>query len=229
MIIFRTPAFLRFFFSNLLWRVPTEAKEIYLTFDDGPVPGPTEFVLDQLNRFNAKATFFCIGDNIRKHPAIFSRIVNEGHTIGNHTFHHLKGWGTSTEKYVANVELCDAEIGRQHTEKVAQSVTDYQLPTTNLFRPPYGRIRSKQIHALEPKYRIVMWDVLTSDYNQSLSPENCLRGSLRATRPGSIVVFHDSLKAEKNLRYVLPRFLEQKTQEGFVFKALGFHGTSHQP
>jgi peptidoglycan-N-acetylglucosamine deacetylase len=227
--IFRTPALLRFFFPNLLWRVPTESKQIYLTFDDGPVPGPTEFVLDQLNRCNAKATFFCIGDNVFKYPSIFSRIVNEGHAIGNHTFNHLKGWGTSTEKYVANVELCDREISRQYTEKVAQSLTDYRLPKTNLFRPPYGRIRSKQIHTLESKYKIVMWDVLTSDYNQALSPENCLKGSLRATRPGSIVVFHDSLKAEKNLRYVLPRFLEQKMQEGFVFKALSEPGTSHQP
>jgi len=223
-IIFRTPAFLRFFFPNLLWRVPTEAKEIYLTFDDGPVPGPTEFVLDQLNQFNAKATFFCIGDNIRKHPAIFSRIVNEGHTIGNHTFHHLKGWGTSTEKYVANVELCSVEIYKQ-SSIIESLATDHQL----LFRPPYGRIRSKQVNALASKYKIVMWDVLTSDYNQSLSPENCLRGSLRATRPGSIIVFHDSLKAEKNLRYVLPRFLHEKAQEGFIFKSLSYSVASHQP
>ncbi len=229
MTIFRTPAPLRLIFPNLLWRVATESKEVYLTFDDGPVPGPTEFVLDQLNRFNAKATFFCIGDNIRKHPAIFSRIVNEGHAIGNHTFHHLKGWGTSTEKYVANVELCDKEISRQYTEKVSVPPADYQLPIANLFRPPYGRIRSKQIRALESNYRIVMWDVLTSDYNQSLSAEKCLRGSLRATRNGSIVVFHDSLKAEKNLRYVLPRFLDEKAQEGFVFKSLDYPVTSHWP
>lgn len=222
MLLYRTPAFLPWIFSKLLWRVETNAKEIYLTFDDGPIPGPTEFVLDTLKQFNAKATFFCIGDNIRKHPEIFQRIVTEGHAIGNHTFNHIKGWGTSTENYVSNVERCANEISK------TLPVTGYQLPTTGnqqpgtgfLFRPPYGRIRPKQIDALKAKYQIVMWDVLTSDYNQSQSPEACLKGSIRATRPGSIVVFHDSLKAERNMKYALPKYLEYFVKQGYTFKEL---------
>ena len=230
MLLYRTPAFLPWIFSNLLWRVETKAKEIYLTFDDGPIPGPTEFVLDTLKQFNAKATFFCIGDNIRKNPEIFQQVIGEGHTVGNHTFNHMKGWGTATEKYVSNVELCADEI------RETLPIAGYQLPaclpnrqitsstlleTSLLFRPPYGRIRPKQINALKSKYQIVMWDVLTSDYNQSQSPEACLKGSIKATRSGSIVVFHDSLKAERNMKYALPRYLEHFVKQGYIFKELG--------
>lgn len=210
-ILFRTPSILPFLFPTLTWRVKTSEKELFLTFDDGPISGPTEFVLEELEKFNAKATFFCIGDNICKHPEIFQRIVAEGHEIGNHTFHHLKGWGTSTEKYVDNVKLCQDQI------------SSFQPPASKkLFRPPYGRIRGKQIDHLKDQYKIIMWDVLTSDYAQSQSPEKCLRGSIRATRPGSIVVFHDSLKAEKNIRYVLPRYLQHFSGLGFTFKILNF-------
>lgn len=222
MLIYRTPAFLPWIFSNLLWRMETKAKEIYLTFDDGPIPGPTEFVLDTLKQFNAKATFFCIGENISKHPEIFQQVIIEGHAVGNHTFNHMKGWGTSTEKYVSNVELCANEI----REKLP--IADYQLPVTSkkqletslLFRPPYGRIRPKQIIALKGKYQIVMWDVLTSDYSISQYPEACLKGSIKATRPGSIVVFHDSLKAARNMKYALPRYLEYFVRQGYIFKEL---------
>jgi len=209
--LFRTPSILPFLFPTLTWRVKTSEKELFLTFDDGPISGPTEFVLEELEKFNAKATFFCIGDNICKHPEIFQRIVAEGHEIGNHTFHHLKGWGTSTEKYVDNVKLCQDQI------------SSFQPPASKkLFRPPYGRIRGKQIDHLKDQYKIIMWDVLTSDYAQSQSPEKCLRGSIRASRPGSIVVFHDSLKAEKNIRYVLPRYLQHFSGLGFTFKILNF-------
>jgi peptidoglycan-N-acetylglucosamine deacetylase len=213
--VFRIPAILPWMFPKLLWRVQTEAKEIYLTFDDGPVPGPTEFVLDTLKKYNAKATFFCIGDNIQKHSAIFKRTVEEGHSIGNHTFNHIKGWGTSTEKYVANVESCESEINKW------LQVSGSKFPVSSIFfRPPYGRIRTKQIKALKNKYQIVMWDVLTSDYSQSLSPEKCLAGSIKATRPGSIIVFHDSMKAEKNMSYTLPRYLDCFSQQGYSFKVL---------
>jgi peptidoglycan-N-acetylglucosamine deacetylase len=232
--VFRIPAILPWMFPKLLWRVQTEAKEIYLTFDDGPVPGPTEFVLDALKKYNAKATFFCIGDNIQKHSAIFKRTVEEGHAIGNHTFNHIKGWGTSTEKYVANVELCAVEINNQFLVSGYQlpvsslqpptsyplPLTSHLLPLTNLFRPPYGRIRTKQISALIDRYQIVMWDVLTSDYSQSLSPEKCLAGSIKATRAGSIIVFHDSLKAEKNMTYALPRYLNHFKEQGYTFSTL---------
>jgi peptidoglycan-N-acetylglucosamine deacetylase len=219
--MFRTPSILPWLFPQLTWRIKTGQKELFLTFDDGPVLGPTEFVLDELKKYNAKATFFCIGNNIQKNKEIFNRIISQGHQVGNHTFNHIKGWGTSTEKYVANVELCNVEISNQ------LRVTDHRLPNTshqppftNLFRPPYGRIRTKQIKALKNDYQIVMWDVLTSDYSQSLSPEKCLVGSIKATRPGSIIVFHDSLKAEKNMSYVLPRYLDHFTNQGYSFKVL---------
>ncbi|MBL7846872.1 MAG: polysaccharide deacetylase family protein [Cyclobacteriaceae bacterium] len=182
-------------------------KNLYLTFDDGPVPGPTEFVLDELARAKAKSTFFCIGDNVRKHPEVYQRIIQEGHAVGNHTFNHLSGWKTPVDAYVDNVALCDREMKREGKQPA------------KLFRPPYGRITRRQIGRLS-EYRIVMWDVLTNDYAKSLSREACLRGSLAATRPGSIIVFHDSLKAEKNMSYVLPRFLDHFGSQGFSFKAL---------
>jgi peptidoglycan/xylan/chitin deacetylase (PgdA/CDA1 family) len=192
----------------LLWRVATDQKELFLTFDDGPVPGPTEFVLDELKKAEAKATFFCIGDNVRKHPHIFEKVLDGGHAIGNHTFNHLKGWSTSPTKYQDNIALCESQF------------KNHQAPASNLFRPPYGRITSAQIKALRSNYKIVMWDVLTSDYAKSISPDRCLRGSIRATRPGSIIVFHDSLKAERNMTYALPRFLDYFASQGFAFRTL---------
>lgn len=197
-----------------MWRVPTQKKELYLTFDDGPVNGPTEFVLEELKRFNAKATFFCIGDNVRKHPDVFEKVVAEGHTIGNHTFNHLKGWNTPLEFYLENIRKCE--------EQIASQVNNLKPETSNLeyFRPPYGRITMKQIKSLKDQYKIVMWDVLTHDYSKSISRQNCLDGSVNATRPGSIIVFHDSLKAERNLTHVLPKFLEHFSSQGYEFKSL---------
>jgi peptidoglycan/xylan/chitin deacetylase (PgdA/CDA1 family) len=209
--IFRTPFFLPRFYPSLLWRVPTEKKELFLTFDDGPVNGPTEFVLDELKKHNAKATFFCIGDNVRKHPQVFEKIVADGHTVGNHTFNHLKGWGASLEKYLANVEECKVYLASSRQPTV---------DSRQFFRPPYGRITSNQIKALKEKYTIVMWDVLTHDYLKNISRKDVLKGSVKATRTGSIIVFHDSFKAERNLTYVLPKFLEHFSNEGYEFKAL---------
>lgn len=203
---FRNPFFLPWLYPGLTWRMPSEEKALYLTFDDGPVHGPTEFVLDQLARVSAKATFFCIGDNVRKHPDVFDRILSEGHAVGNHTFHHLSGWKTPVEEYVANVRQCDEVLG-----------TGGMNPP--LFRPPYGRITRRQVSRLRD-HRIIMWDVLTNDYAKALSPEACLRGSLAATRNGSIVVFHDSLKAEKNMTFVLPRYLDHFRSQGYSFRSL---------
>ena len=203
---FRNPFFLPWLYPGLTWRMPSEEKALYLTFDDGPVHGPTEFVLDQLARVSAKATFFCIGDNVRKHPDVFERILSEGHAVGNHTFHHLSGWKTPVEEYVANVRQCDEVLG-----------TGGMNPP--LFRPPYGRITRRQVSRLRD-HRIIMWDVLTNDYAKALSPEACLRGSLAATRNGSIVVFHDSLKAEKNMTFVLPRYLDHFRSQGYSFRSL---------
>lgn len=207
MIPHRVPFFIPKLYPSLLWRMPAEAKTLYLTFDDGPVPGPTEFVLDELKKYSVKATFFCIGDNIRKHPDIFLRIVREGHMTGNHTFNHLNGWATDNVKYFENIE---------QSQKIAAV---QGAPGSKLFRPPYGRIKRSQIAGLN-NYKIVMWDVLSFDFNKNLSPQTCLRKTVRAVRNGSIIVFHDSLKAQTNMRYALPRFIEHFLDNGFKFEVL---------
>lgn len=211
-MIFRTPFFLPWFYPELVWKTDTQEKKIFLTFDDGPVPGPTEFVLETLKNFNAKATFFCIGDNVRKHPEVFAQVVHEGHAIGNHTFNHLKGWNYPTSEYLNNVSLCATQF---EVAGIPSSLSNSQ----QLFRPPYGRIKRSQIKALS-NYRIIMWDVLTHDYAKSYSPQRCLSGSVKATRPGSIVVFHDSMKAERNMKYALPRYLDHFSGMGFSFESL---------
>lgn len=210
-MVHRTPFFLPLLYSSLIWRMPFDSKALYLTFDDGPVPGPTEFVLETLRNSGAKATFFCIGENIKRHSTIFKEIFNHGHTIGNHTFNHLNGWKTRTEDYISNVRLCRDEIER---------LLGHDTSVASLFRPPFGRIRRDQIKSLSG-YKIIMWDVLSIDYNNGLLPEKCLRNTIAAARAGSIIVFHDSYKAEKNLRFALPRFLEHYLEQGFVFKAIG--------
>ena len=207
MNFYRTPRILPILYPQLMWRIPTEEKVIYLTFDDGPVPGPTEFVLDTLEKNQSLATFFCIGDNVLKNPSVFRKITEKHHAIGNHTFNHLKGWKYSTKEYVENTTKCAEVIGKENS----------------LFRPPYGRIKRSQIRALSNQI-IVMWDVLTHDYLASLSEEKCLKGSIAATRPGSIVVFHDSYKAEKNMTYALPRYIDHFSNLGFVFRSLPTHG-----
>lgn len=169
--------------------------------------GPTEFVLETLNNLKAQATFFCIGDNIRKYPRIFKNILAEGHGVGNHTHNHLNGWNTNVSEYIENVKLCEAEVG-QH---IANDST-----MNSLFRPPYGRITRKQMACLS-HFNIIMWDVLTMDYNSRLSPEKCLKNSISATRDGSIIVFHDSIKAAGNLMYALPRFIEHFSAQEYKF------------
>jgi len=208
MIPHRTPFVLPLIYPSLTWRIEPVDKELFLTFDDGPVPGPTEFVLEKLSQASIPATFFCIGDNIRKHPDVFRRITAGGHTVGNHTVNHVNGWKTSVAKYHGNVTEFDtlaAEAG-------------YQGPT-HLFRPPYGRITWKQIKMLAG-YRIIMWDVLSQDYHRHLSPEQCLRRTIQACRPGSIIVFHDSYKAEKNMNYALPRLIDFFSGKGYKFRGL---------
>ncbi|MBK5277420.1 MAG: polysaccharide deacetylase family protein [Bacteroidia bacterium] len=203
MMVHRTPFFLPWFYPSLIWRIPTNAKEIFLTFDDGPVPGPTEFVLDVLKKSEIKATFFSIGENVVMNKEIYQRIMQDGHTIGNHTFNHIKGWNHTDDEYLKNIEKCGHALGFN----------------AQLFRPPYGRIKKSQIPKLS-QYKIIMWDVLTSDYSKSISPERCLAGSIASTRPGSIVVFHDSLKAERNLTYALPRYIDHFLTEGYSFKCI---------
>ena len=208
MIPHRTPFFLPLLYPRLTWRMDPREKDLYLTFDDGPVPGPTESALDTLSRAAVTATFFCTGDNIRKHPRIFSRILGGGHAVGNHTVNHVNGWKLSAGKYIENVQAFDT-IAVQHGCHDG----------IRLFRPPYGRITREQIHSLRD-YRIIMWDVLSQDYNQRLTPENCLRRTLAACRPGSIIVFHDSYKSERNMEFVLPRLIEHMGAAGYRFRPI---------
>jgi peptidoglycan/xylan/chitin deacetylase (PgdA/CDA1 family) len=225
MYLIKSPLLLKWYYPSLLWNKSRTEKVIYLTFDDGPIPNVTDFVLKTLKVFNAKATFFCIGDNIVKHPEVFERVKNDGHAIGNHTFNHLKGWKTDNETYLQNTLKCQ------------------ELTQTDLFRPPYGRIRKSQIKSLKSVVRspksifqnqqsdlglktidsglnIVMWDVLSGDFDTKLSPEKCYQNVIKHTENGSIIVFHDSLKAFDRLSYALPKVLAYFTEKGFTFSTL---------
>lgn len=186
--------------------MPRGEKNIYLTFDDGPIPELTDWVLKTLEEHNAKATFFCVGENVDKHPEIFQRIITDGHRVGNHTHNHLNGRREPTERYLRNIAKCDAEFAKHELQ-------------TDLFRPPYGRFKIGQRQGLKNK-RIVMWDVLSKDYDQSLNADAILANSIEATKAGSIIVFHDNKKAEKNLKSVLPKYLSYFKAQGFQFIAL---------
>ena len=207
----RTPRLIMRIFSKYTWRFPSNKKEIFLTFDDGPTPEITEFVLDELKKYNAKATFFCIGKNIKNHPDIFDKIVSEGHSIGNHTQNHLKGWKTNSKNYIENVLECE-NIILSEVEKSQQF---------KLFRPPYGKIKKNQAKKLlEKKYKIIMWDVLSADFDTTISKEKCLQNVLKNTTRGSIIVFHDSIKAAEKMQYALPIVLKEFSEKGFIFKAI---------
>ena len=194
-------------FPKRVWAFPFSEKQVYLTFDDGPIPEVTPWVLDLLKKHQAKATFFCIGDNIRKYPELSRRIIAEGHAIGNHTFHHLNGWKTKPRNYIENVLKAEAEITNCNSSFVNRqsSIVNH----TSLFRPPYGRLTSKQAKQLQEKgYKIIMWDVLSADFDTDISEEKCFENVSKNIRLGSIIVFHDSLKAENNLRYALPKIID---------------------
>ncbi len=207
------PGWIKRFFSNFIWHIDTNEKAIFLTFDDGPIPEITEFVIDELAKFNAKATFFCVGENITKHPSIFEKIVSSGHAFGNHTYNHLKGWQTPNDVYFTNI------YKTEETMRLSKSGS-FSIENSKLFRPPYGRIKSSQAKALRESYKIIMWDVLTCDYDKNLDGDVCLRNAIKNTGPGSIVVFHDSVKAEKNLRFVLPRYLAHFSEAGYEFRKI---------
>lgn len=204
--LIKTPWWLRRLYPGLLWHMSREEKAIYLSFDDGPHPEVTPFVLDQLKRFNARASFFWIGKNVQQHPEIVARIVEEGHSLGNHTQHHLNGWKTSFSAY-----LDDVRAAKEHI-------------SSSLFRPPYGRITRQQAKAVKEllgnKSRIVMWDVLSADFDINLSGEQCLHYVVRYARPGSIIVMHDSAKAWPRLEYMLPRLLQFFHDKGYDMKAI---------
>lgn len=207
----KTNRFIKTIFPKYVWAIPTDTKEIFLTFDDGPIPEITEWVLHQLEQYNAKATFFCIGDNIQKHPAVFQKVIAQGHAVGNHTFNHLKGWETSLNVYIENTKKCTETI---NSFQPSQSfVTEHG----KLFRPPYGKIKPAQARELRCLgYKIIMWDVISMDFDAAVTPEKCLENVLKNVESGSIIVFHDSVKAWKNLEYVLPKTLEFLQERGFV-------------
>jgi len=207
-MLHRIPRWFQHLFPGYTWNLHTEEKVISLTFDDGPIPGITEWVLEILKEYEVKATFFVVGENVLRHPKIIKKIYESGHTIGNHTFHHLKGWGISAQRYFEDVERC-SDVIKKHTGS-----------SPKLFRPPHGRIMPAQAKSLRDKYELIMWDTLTVDYDKSLHEKKCLANSIRATRVGSIVVFHDSIKAEKNLRYMLPKYIAHFKELGYTFKTL---------
>jgi peptidoglycan/xylan/chitin deacetylase (PgdA/CDA1 family) len=182
--------------------VPTLEKKIYLTFDDGPVPHITSWVLDVLKKEEIKATFFCVGENVSKNPSIYKRILDEKHAVGNHTYNHMDGWSAHGNQYLRNVIKC-AEV-----------------VDSKLFRPPYGRIKKSQLDRISKQYSVIMWDVISGDYDKNTSKVQCLKNVIDYVRNGSIVVFHDSSKAQNNLEYALPKFIKYAKENGFVFEVL---------
>lgn len=219
MYFVKTPFYLKRVFGSMTWELPAQANPahtdpalapasgegqptLYLTFDDGPTPGITEFVLDELKRFDATATFFLVGSNAEKHPELVERMRAEGHAVGHHSYSHLNGWKTDDDTYLEDVHRAAELIGGP------------------LFRPPYGRIKITQIEALKRDHHIVMWDVISGDFDQSISRQQCLDNVLGNAKAGSIVVLHDSVKAEEKIRFVLPRVLERFAEKGFAFSAV---------
>ena len=200
-----TPWWLRKLFTGCVWDIKTREKVIYLSFDDGPHPTITPFVLNELQKYNAKATFFCIGDNVKKFPETYKAVIEAGHAIGNHTMHHINGWKTEDEKYIADINEAGKSI------------------ESNLFRPPYGRIKNSQLRKLQstqPKLQTIMWSVLAGDWIATLAPHKCFQQVKNNVYPGCIIVFHDSEKANERMSYVLPKLLEHFSKEGFVFKKI---------
>jgi peptidoglycan/xylan/chitin deacetylase (PgdA/CDA1 family) len=202
MYLVKTPPIIKTLFSDFIWNIDTEEKEVFITFDDGPIPELTPWVLDVLSEYGFKASFFCVGDNVRKYPEIYHRILAEGHTVGNHTYNHLNGWLTDQNSYIENIKKCD------------------RLVQTDFFRPPYGKMRRGQSAVIKTEKTIVMWDVLSGDFDQTITKEKCLSNVVDNYGPGSIIVFHDNVKAESNLKYTLPRFLQHLDDHGYTSLSL---------
>ncbi len=198
----KTSKWIQSVFRSITWQIPTEKKVIYLTFDDGPIPEVTPWVLETLANWNAKATFFCIGDNIRKNPEIFNQVLKAGHRVGNHTYNHLNGWKTRNKTYFQNIKQCAEYID------------------STIFRPPYGKLKISQNRHIKKAYQVVLWDVMSGDFDTRISAQQCLDNVLNNVEKGSIIVFHDSLKAEKHLRFVLPKVLDFYSKKGFRFDSL---------
>lgn len=214
MIPVKTPGIIKKMYPKYIWDFhKNEEKKIYLTFDDGPIPEVTEFVLEQLQQYHAKATFFCIGDNVKKHPVIFNQIIREEHAIGNHTMNHLKAWKTQNQQYIQNLLDCEYEILKHTSYPQSQK----------LFRPPYGQISIHKFREITKLgYNIILWDVLSKDWQQQITHKKCIKNVVHNGKPGSIIVFHDSIKAYKNLKVTLPETLRYFTEKGFTFDKITF-------
>jgi len=202
MVIVRIPRILKLVYPGLIWELSWNQKVLYLTFDDGPTPGITHEVLSILDRFNARATFFCIGRNAERHPEILQQVIENGHAVGNHTYSHLKGWFTSNNEYYNDIALAS------------------QFVASRFFRPAYGMITPSQVRHLKMQFRIVLWDVMSYDFQLATGKEKCLDIVIRHARAGSIVVFHDSVKASEKVLYALPRVLEYFGGMGFLFESI---------
>ncbi|SNR54901.1 Peptidoglycan/xylan/chitin deacetylase, PgdA/CDA1 family [Lutibacter agarilyticus] len=203
--IIKTPSLVKLFFNNWVWSFSSKEKTLYLTFDDGPTPEITNWTLNTLKEHNAKATFFCIGKNIAKYPEIYEKIKAQNHTVGNHTNNHLNGYKTTATTYLENIDLSEENSG----EKL------------NLFRPPYGKLKLSQAEQIRKKgYKIVMWDVLSADFDTKITSEECLANVIKNVKNGSIIVFHDSVKASEKLKFVLPKILEFYKAKGYTFNAI---------
>lgn len=209
----KTPGFVKSLFPNFVWNIDTHEKALYLTFDDGPTPEITEWVLETLETYNAKATFFCIGNNISLHPRVFHKIIEYDHSIGNHTYMHLKGWKTKTQNYLEDITAAQKTI--------LEHMRGLDIRPQKMFRPPYGKLKTRQAKQLQKEnYKIIMWDVLSFDWDASTSEEECFNNVILSAKEGSIIVFHDSIKASQNLRHALPRVLDYYSNKGFKFKSI---------
>lgn len=203
--LIKTPNLVKVLLKNWVWSFSSKEKVLYLTFDDGPTPEITNWTLNELEKYNAKATFFCIGKNIAENPIIYNKIIAQNHTVGNHTNNHLNGFKTETNTYVNNLEFSKTNASQ----------------TSKLFRPPYGKLTFSQAKKIRKKgYKIIMWDVLSADFDTTISPEECLKNVIKNTNNGSIIVFHDSVKAQEKLQFVLPKILEYYVEKGYTFKAI---------
>jgi len=202
MIYWHISEWIKRLFPDLIWDIRTADKKLYLTFDDGPTPDITDKILEILDHYNARATFFCLGRNVEHYPEIYQRIIQKNHRIGNHTYSHLKGWKTSHKEYFQDIELA------------------HQFIKSDLFRPPYGQIRRSQIEYLKKRYKIIMWEVMSHDYQTLVSKERSLKAVFRHAREGSIIVFHDSMKASEKVLYILPKVLEEFSNKGFTFEVI---------
>jgi peptidoglycan/xylan/chitin deacetylase (PgdA/CDA1 family) len=206
----KVPKIIKLLFFNQVWNIPNTENTIYLTFDDGPTPEITERVLEILDNHHIKATFFCIGDNVRKHPEIVQKIISKQHSAGNHTYSHLKGWKTKTKTYISNTEACEIKLNSL-----------FKIRNSKLFRPPYGKITPWQSYKLRKLgYKIIMWDVLSKDYDASISAEKCYENVIKNVSSGSIIVFHDSNKAKENVLNSLEKTIETLKSKGFKFEKI---------